>query len=168
MQPRSWASLALLGTLAASACGDSTGPTIEGTFQASVSGALSDEMSGTAEFGIFAGEGLGLSFRTTDGSGLLGIGNLEEARSGPGTYIMGDPNEEGVFFALYLRQTTGGAASLVSRSGSLVITSSTPERLEGTFGFAAFGTIAGDPGTELEVWIEGTFSATCARRARCE
>jgi hypothetical protein len=168
MQPRSWASLALLVTLAALGCGESTGPTIEGTFEASVSGALSDEMSGTAEFGIFAGEGLGLSFRTTDGAGLLGIGNLEEARPGPGSYTMGDPSEEGVFFALYLRQTMGGAASLVSRSGTLVITSSTSERLEGSFSFAAFGTIAGDPGTELEVWIDGTFSATCARRARCD
>lgn len=168
MQARVRTSLALLAALAGSACGNSTGPTIEGTFEANVSGALSDEMSGTAEFGIFAGEGLGLSFRTTDGSGLLGIGNLEEARPGPGTYTMGDPNEEGVFFALYLRQTMGGAASLVSRSGTLVITSSTPERLEGSFSFAAFGTIAGDPGTELEVWIEGSFSATCARRARCD
>jgi hypothetical protein len=55
--------------LVAAGCGDGTGPTATGTFQATVSGSVSAELEGVAEFGISTGEGLGLSFRRASHSG---------------------------------------------------------------------------------------------------
>jgi hypothetical protein len=162
-----WLKGSLVVVVGALACGDGTGPGVSGTFEAVVSGSYSGEMSGEAEFGIFAGEGFGLSMHGGAGQ-LFGIGHRTEARPAVGTYEVGDPEEEGIFFALYVRSTPEGVATLVSTEGELEITHSTATRLEGSFAIHARGTVAGDPFEEREVLVEGVFNASCARNARCE
>jgi hypothetical protein len=102
-----------------------------------------------AEFGIFTGEGLGLSFRPSEPQRLLGIGHRDEARPAPGTYTIGTP-EEPVFFAVYMHQTNQGLHTFISESGELVITSSTASRLDGSFEFRA---VEGAQEAGAEVWV---------------
>lgn len=150
------------------ACGESTGPGVEGSFEASVSGEYSLEMDGTAEFGIFSGEGFGLSMVARDGTQTLGFGRRAESRPAVGTYVIEEPDSETEFFALYLRQGPEGLGTFLSRSGEFVITASSATRVEGSFSVRARGFISGQP-LEREVLIEGTFSASCARNAaRCD
>jgi hypothetical protein len=162
-----WPLAAALAAFPILGCGDSTGPGAEGTFEVRLGGEFSEDLDGTAEFGIFVNEGFGLSMTPSQVGHLLGLGHREEARPAVGTFTIGSPNEEGVFFALYMRQTPQGLATFLSREGELEITSSTESRLEGAFWFTARGTLPGEPG-EREVLVEATFSASCASGARCE
>jgi hypothetical protein len=150
------------------ACGESTAPVVEGSFEASVTGEFSLEMDGTAEFGIFSGEGFGMSLVARDGTQTLGFGRRAESRPAVSTYVIEEPDSQTEIFALYLRQGPEGLGTFLSRSGEVVITASSATRLEGTFSLRARGFITGQP-SEREVVIEGAFSASCARTAtRCE
>jgi hypothetical protein len=155
----------LLAVLVLTSCGDGTAPVIEGTFEASVSGAVSADFSGAAEFGIHAGEGFGLVLLPDTPLTLLGIGHAAESRPAVGTYPVGRPDEEGAFFGLLIHQTSQGAMSFISESGEFTVSVSTPSRLAGSFEFSA---VAATPSGTEDVWIVGTFEASCARAARCD
>lgn len=155
------AALALLG------CGDSgTSPQDTGTFEATVSGDYAVELQGAAEFGIYHGEGFGVALAPGDPHHLLGLGHHAQARPAAGTYTVSPPDNAQEFFAMFLRDTPQGLWGLASEEGEVNITTSTASRVEGSFNLVARGFMGGD--TPSQVQIEGTFSATCARGARCD
>jgi hypothetical protein len=158
----------LLAALLITACGDGTAPAIEGTFEGSVSGAVSADMAGSAEFGTYTGEGFGLSMQSANPLVVLGIGQRREARPAVGSYPVGQPEEEGVFFAVYMQQTPGGGVSFVSQSGEFTITASSEAELVGSFQFSAVQITPGHVEETQEIWVTGTFQASCARGARCD
>jgi hypothetical protein len=154
--------------LAATGCGDPTEPPVAGTFEAVVSGEYSLDLEGSASFGIFPGEGFGLTLQPVTPGQILGFGHRAESRPAVGSYQLADPATEGAFFALFMNQTPQGLATFTTGSGQLVITESSAARLAGSFDLTARGFLAGDPVNEREVRISGTFSASCAAGARCD
>jgi hypothetical protein len=140
---------------------ESTSPADRGTFQASISGELDLQLQGVAEFGVYLGEGFGLHMSPGDGFHLIGIGHDMFARPEVGTYQVYPPDFSQGFHALFLRDTAQGLWGLTSDTGELTITTSTPQRLEGSFNIIVRGFMGGTVPSELV--MEGTFSAVCAR-----
>ncbi len=158
----------LLAVLTLTACLDrTTGPVLDGSFEAFISGDFEDELSGSARFGITPGQGFTISLAPVEIYHMIGLGNPDDVRPEVGFYEVGDLEDDG-FFALYVRDTFDGTISFVSHSGELDITTSSPDLLEGTLTFTAHGTPPMEPDVSLEVAVDVTFSAVCASGARCE
>lgn len=158
----------LLLTLALAGCLDrTTGPVIEGEFEANISGQYDEELSGSARFGISEDGGFAITMIPVDPNHLIGIGYPSDERPEPGIYTIGDP-ESDHFFAFYSRTTVEGIVTFFSYDGQLEITSSTPERMEGWINFLALGELPWEPGTEAEILVDATFTAECGPPARCD
>jgi hypothetical protein len=166
MHKRFTAPLLLAVTLLGCRLGDISTPRVDGTFEATAFGDYNAALQGAAEFGVYQGEGFSVVLRPRDGTHLIGIGHRDQVRPTPGTYQVGDPAAEGVFFATFLRSTADGIWELVSDSGTVTITSSTAVRMDGSFHLRTKGYL----GTPFVATVEiaGTFSASCAAIARCE
>jgi hypothetical protein len=147
--------------------GDGTGPNT-GTFTATVTGDLSMTLTGEAVFGTqtdSTGTSFGVALIRGDpnsfNSDIIVIGRANEARPASGTYdIVATPcgtcTEDDFDAALAIVRPSDFGAYL-SESGTLTITSSTADRLEGsaTVTMSAFFQFQG----AQTVTIELTFSA---------
>jgi hypothetical protein len=160
------AGLALSASLLA--CGDPTEPGGDGVFEAQVSGDISLELQGRSMFGVFPGEGFGLSLQPDGASHLLAIARRTEARPAVGTYAMASPDNTGAYYGILIAQGTAGPITFASYEGELVVTASSATRLEGTFSFAARDYMGPNQMGSQEVWVTGSFSAPCSRDARCD
>jgi len=156
-------SVAVLSVAVLACGGDTTAPEPDpGVFEAAVSGEHSAGLDGEATFGIYSGVGFRLLL-TPEGADthVIEIGYRPQARPGTGSYPILDPMATELdFTAHYTRQDGDGSATFRSRSGELLITTSEPTRMEGTFTFQATVTLPGST-EELEVTVEGAFDAPC-------
>ncbi|GAB5519633.1 MAG: hypothetical protein RhofKO_18840 [Rhodothermales bacterium] len=128
-----------------------------GTYEATVSGAISQDYSGVSWFGASAqgqqtvdgfGVGMGASVMTTNP--VFSIASTQ--RPSEGTFSLGQTLDGGSLVATF---SAGGAQVYISTSGTLRITRSTNDRLEGTFEFTATNPLPG-AGT---VTVSGEFKA---------
>ena len=148
----------------AATCGSGSSPTAPvdelGQFTATVSGAVSAQLSGSADaLGTASGTpGWALGMTALDGSG--GISFVEEGmpRPSPGTYVLASALEHGgnapnsQFTATVGFPPSSGFGSI---SGTLTITASSPTSVAGTFDFTA-----ADPEDESRtVSVTGSFNA---------
>jgi hypothetical protein len=154
--------------LAAAACGgDSTAPATQGSFQATVSGHLSLNLSGEAIHGTAQVQGqdvfvLAMVRGTpgTNNSDLITIGRDNPTAPGPGDYVIfpGDCTSctADDFTAAYLHQVTlADFGFFVSDTGAFTIASASGDTLQGSFGFSATSFFVGDD----SVMLAGTFTA---------
>jgi len=156
---------------AVAACGGETSaPPDQGSFQATVSGDLSLNLSGTAVFGTqgpdFEGFGIALV------SGVVGQNNSDyilmardnTARPAAGEYEIVDVNCTGCtaddFSAVYLHQLTlFDIGVYTSLSGTLTIESSSAEQMTGSFTLTATAFVISGDVTAEDVSLQGTFRA---------
>ncbi|HWA17181.1 MAG TPA: hypothetical protein VG817_12150 [Gemmatimonadales bacterium] len=136
-------------------------------YAASMHGAITSNTMGAAEFGS-AGRGPAGMFSLNLGSdaarGAVLLSRSGADRPAVGVYRVRDLVEAmpGDFHGVV---STGGAnrpsGVFHARSGSLTITSSTAERLTGTFELRGVGFLAEDPSDDdKEILVAGSFSAT--------
>lgn len=169
--------LALPLTLAA--CGDddeTTGPgdVVEGTFSASLSGDLDESLDGVAFFGESTDPATGetawvlwLSTTESETTGRTLYFARYDDRPGTGTYSLANVETDdfqtgasGEVGSFYLDTASDGAAVFGSTGGSLVITESEGDRMEGTFTVQATGSIwDGSTTRDGDVTITGEFTA---------
>jgi hypothetical protein len=138
-------------------------------FAASMHGAVTSSAMGAAAFGSI-GRGAAGMFSLNLGSdaarGSVLLSRTGAERPTVGVYRVRDLVEAmpGDFHGVI---STGGAdrpsGVFHARSGSVTITSSTVERLTGTFELRGTGFLANDPGEdEKEILVAGSFSATAS------
>lgn len=163
--------LALALVAAGLGCGDGTGPD-EGSFTATVSGDLALSLSGTAVFG--ADEQQGQKFfviillRGEPGSidlDAIAITRNDTLPPGPGTYDINpvdcDTCGDEDFGAAFVTIRPAAFGVFESQSGSFTVTSTSQDRLEGSFTFLAtlnelfsFGDINAE-----NIQLQGSFNA---------
>lgn len=169
--------LAALATLAACGGDDNTGPdgndggSNSATFQMTLDGDIDHSMTGPVAFAgqpadpetetpaLFAIGG-GTAQEDTPNSGAFAFFRENEARPGTGEYEIGSVDDENgdIFYAIIFTGTDETLRAWGSESGTLKITKSTSDRLEGSFTFTATGGLITGPGDET-VTITGTFKA---------
>lgn len=152
--------------------GTPTEPTT-GTFSATVSGAINEEIDGVAFFGESTdpetgetGWVLWLSTSEQQSAGnTLYFFRLGD-RPGTGTYPLADLEEDdyedGDLGALYnsVNQDGSGGATFISTGGTLTVSASSSGGMEGSFDIQAFGTVfSGGTATQGTVTIEGSYDA---------
>lgn len=122
-------------------------------FTATVSGATSASLSGSAVFAA-TGQGFVLDLVNKDAQGPMISFVRVGALPGTGTYTFSAVPQPGEIVGLY---ATGGATptGYASTGGTLTITTSSSDRLKGSFSFTATG---GGTGTAT-VSITGSFDA---------
>ncbi|NUO62742.1 MAG: hypothetical protein HOQ11_14900 [Gemmatimonadaceae bacterium] len=156
MRVTSRGALALTSLALLAGCGD--GPTppkpqpAVGSFTATVSGAASRSLDGQAGF-LVTTNLFTIALNSSAGSGSIQLSRLSGVPAA-GTYSL-DANaaqNSGAFAAIY---SAGAQENYVSTSGSLTITSSSGDRVRGSFDFTGTG---GTSGT-ASVRITGTFDA---------
>jgi hypothetical protein len=141
--------------------------TMSSMFAASMHGAVTGTAMGSAAFGS-TGRGAAGRFSLSLGSdaarGAVLLSRAGADRPAAGVYRVGDLVEAvpGDFHGVI---STGGGnrptGVFHARSGSVTITSSTAERLNGTFELRGIGFLADDPSEDdKEILISGSFSAT--------
>lgn len=158
------------------ACGDDDDPSgpetpAEGSFSASISGDLDDSLDGLAYFGESTDPSTGetawvlwLSTSESETSGKTLYFARYDDRPGTGTYALtnveNDDLDTGELGSFYLDSSGQGAAIFGSTGGSLVITDSDDDRMEGTFTVQATGTVFdGSTSSDGDVTITGEFTA---------
>lgn len=168
---------ALAGALVLAACGgdsDGTGPGNGGNggpagFSAQVRGDIQGDLTGDAKFG---------SGEDNDGGAIWAVelsetgglgGTIQLVRLGNqgfpvGTYNIKDPithvPSEGDVVAVATDNDNGELLAIfVADGGTMKVTSTSGNRVKGTFSFTAVGVIMDDPETELHVTVTGTFNA---------
>ncbi len=140
--------LAALGLVLA--CGDNgTGPEVEGSFSATITGDLQRTLSGTAVFGVTTVQGVeGFALAFERGSAatfdvdLILLGRFNTQRPSVGTYDIvesgcdtcGEDDFDGGYVFQY---PTGSSGIFVSDAGQLTITKSTADTVAGTCSFSA-------------------------------
>lgn len=144
--------------------GGNGGPGSIGSSNVTVSGAFSDSFSGSAAFGV-AEDGSSFSlaifeggFPTTGafGGAVIGIGR-DGGRPGEGTYPLDASSSGfGAGYASDIGVTTGGTF-VGNETGTLTITSSSSDRIVGSFTFTGPGSSLSGPLGDATV--EGSFSA---------
>lgn len=170
---RSVVGLALLaGVLAA--CGSSdkvTAPVASGTYTATVSGAVTGQLSGRALFGTDAGASGQPIFGVLLGDAasphavlLYRSGNTQPAA---GTYALQDSftgqPAAGTWTALHMvDQGSGNVLAFFATSGSMTITQSSATRLSGTFNYVGKGYVSGGDTIPEAVTVTGNFDATAS------
>jgi|SRR5687768_13310777 hypothetical protein len=161
--------LLVAGLLAAS-CGGGTEPTDEGSLSGTVTGVVSGSLSGTATF-FSDSDGWVVTMASAGAPGwFVGLQAFPAGRPAAGTtvpVVPPDPPRPTTphAFALIDEYFVGGDRSWVSQSGELRITTSSPERLSGTFQITARSSGLGSiPG---EITLTGTFNAVCRPTPSC-
>jgi hypothetical protein len=136
----------------------------ESSHTLSVSGALTQTLSGSTLFGPVIGangsRSWGIVFRQTPVSGALSLGRIDAAtRPAVGTYQVSGTSGTGVQFqgnyvAADDAETIG---TFTLQSGTVTIIESSATRLRGTVNLVALGSLTSDPAVEREVAIHGIF-----------
>lgn len=163
--------LSLLG--AALACGDSTTPSNQGSFTASITGDLTANLTGRAVFGV-ATQGTSQGFLIAlerQGSSqvdrdVIVTGRLNTQRPAPGTYPIvscaGGACGDDAFDAGYVLYRPSGDFAFFSSSadaGTLTITESTAERIVGTMTFDAEWLLSSENITARNITVSASFTA---------
>jgi hypothetical protein len=173
--------LPAIGLVALACGGDSTGPNgnngqPQGTFQATVSGDLSLNLSGQAVFGTQVQQGssafaiaLLSGVLGDDGSDVIFIGRDNPTAPGVGTYPIHSAScltcTADDFAAAYARQVTALDLGLfTSDTGAFTISAASADTLRGTFDFttSAFVTFGSLTGTD-SVRLQGSFTAVAGQ-----
>ena len=149
--------------------GNGNGGTVVGDADVNVSGALDSSFSGSAVFGVdedntsfslalFEG---GFVTGTTPTGELVAIGR-DGGRPDVGTYDLGVTDNQVTFVGAYISSLSNptGATFVSSESGTLTITSSSSDRIAGSFSF--MGQAISGTGTVGEATVSGTFDAEFA------
>lgn len=149
--------------------GNGNGGTVVGDADVNVSGALDSSFSGSAVFGVdedntsfslalFEG---GFVTGTTPTGELVAIGR-DGGRPDEGTYDLGVTDNQVTFVGAYVSSLSDptGATFVSSESGTLTITSSSSDRVAGSFSFT--GQAISGTGSVGEVTVSGTFDADFA------
>jgi Family of unknown function (DUF6252) len=169
MRPKTMAAL-LLG-LGVVSCGDSiSGPSGLGTGNVSASGAVSASDQGVAVFQSVSVGGTSLfqiavqpAAQTGDGVWQLQIVRYAE-RPAVGTYPIVELSSTSTDPTANFYYTTGGTMEMFAAvSGELVITSSSPTTVRGTFTFTAESTT----NSTRTVTVQGSFAAACPPGTTC-
>lgn len=140
-----------VGLLALSACdlSESLSPADAAYLVATLDSGVQSRFEGTGEFDTGSNPARGVEVQFFLDSRGVGASAGERiifsraggGRLGSGTYILEGSGEEGSrlegLTAAYLRQTVGVAERYVATSGELVVTESSPDRMEGRFRFTA-------------------------------
>lgn len=159
---------ALVTCAALAACSDAIAPDdgVGGAFTATLSGVVDDTLSGSATATRTPGPPWTLTMVTPDGLDSIAIVTREgRGRPGPGEYPLVDPTtgqggsggEEYLMAAVHLAPDAfPDYRPFDFLVGTLTITSSTPERVEGDFQLAT--SVTGEPARILVV--RGSFTAT--------
>jgi hypothetical protein len=162
---------ALLLTLALVSCGDSiSGPPGLGTGSVSASGAVSASGHGVAIFQSASVGGTNLfqivvqpAAQTGDGVWQLQIVRYAE-RPAVGTYQIVELSSSSTDPTANFYYTTGGTMEMFAAvSGELVVTSSSPTVVRGTFTFTAESTT----NSTRTVTVQGSFAAACPVGTTC-
>lgn len=161
--PRTSRCFGLAFLLAVAACGGDDPAGLDdnnaaGTFQASVTGAITGSFSGNATFLSQANDafGLGLFTSATTGQQFVQVNRENGGRPGTGTFTIHDGSSGGQFIALASIQGVG----ITSNSGTMTITSSSASEIQGQISYQ--GTISGGGGN---VTITASFRARCPTNA---
>jgi hypothetical protein len=137
------------------ACGGGDGPTPpkpqSGSFTATVTGAASKTLSGQA--GFLVTTNLFSIALNNNAGGSIQFSRLAGVPA-EGTYQLdaNAPQNSGAFVAIY---SGGGQENYVSTTGSLTVTSSSADRIRGTFSFTGAGGTSGS----ASVTVTGSFDA---------
>lgn len=141
-----------LGILAATpACENTNAPpdTQPSFLRATVEGAVAATYEGTGDFHVGSGSRRGVSEKFTlnsKGAGAaqgqsFSLWRIGEGRPRPGSYTLQTPDYTSTrwsgFAAVYTRSVGNMHEAYVARSGEVVITASSEERVQGTFRFTA-------------------------------
>lgn len=145
--------------VALAACDLSTEPDTGGIFDASVSGAVSAELEGTAIFYSSHNGEFSLAMTDPTDRQAVAVASLD-GRPGVGTFTIEHHDSETGLIAAYAREEEP-AASFSSVIGEIEITASSSSRLEGELSFEAVGFVADDPDREVTVTVVATFEARC-------
>ncbi len=133
------------------------------SYEAAIAGVVASRASGAAEFGA-VGVGDERSFSLTLGAyreqGAIVLTRAGAAQPGAGIYRVSERNEE--FHGLVVTGSPSHPTGVFRvQRGSVTVTSSTPDRLAGTFALHAVGFLAADPARDdREVTVSGSFLAT--------
>jgi len=164
------AAASVLLALTAAGCGDgATGPSGPGTGQLSASGAVSASGSGIALFQSASSGGTSLfQVMVAPTSAAAAMWQLQivsyTGRPAVGTYAISPLSASSTNPTANFYYASGGSMQLyIATSGQLVITTSSPSAVAGTFTFTATNTDG--PGT---VTAEGSFNAQCAPGTACQ
>jgi hypothetical protein len=130
----------------------------DSAFTATLEGAVDARLEGAATFSPVGGDRFQLLLRLDEGDsdgfrGSLGFSRDGTARPGEGTYPIGGDDPDAFDVTIILTDDQG-AIALEARSGTLTVTESSEDLLEGAFAFEA-GTVFGGGDTT----VEGTFTA---------
>jgi len=135
-------------------------------FEGEIAGAIRTMARGAAEFGA-VGSGADRSFSLTLGAesetGAIILARSSGTRPAVGVYQVGDAAERhGDFRGQIVTGSTGRPSGVFRvEQGTLTITASSNERVEGTFALHGTGFLATEPDREdREVTVTGSFSAT--------
>ena len=172
MALRGIATLAL--ALAAVGCGsDSSGPGLTGEFSGNVTGDHTKSMDGDAFFSlgpVFGEQDAGFSLLLLEGSALgenddfIIISRAQAGRPSAGTYQIADQDAGAPAASEFIASwfpATGETVdgNFFSTGGTVTITTSSSQRVRGTFEFDAIGTFENDPEAFLDVTVTGEFDA---------
>ena len=149
----------LLGCDSSPAGDDPGGAAGAGTFNANVTGHVTNSFSGEANSAPGAPSGWGIALGTGAPPSIV-ITTFESERPSVGTYpivesVLAPGASETVFFASFVAEP--GTGSYTSTSGTLTIQSSSASSVVGSFSFQAQRGTVGNP---LVVNVQGTFNAT--------
>jgi hypothetical protein len=163
---------ALLAAVFAAACSsggadDTTGPNNNpgtvGSFSATVSGAMSASLSGSAAFGsssVSGQQGFAIALVPASGTNTIFFGRVNAQAPGTGTYQISDfltqSSVNGALIAALFAGTAQSGQIYVSNSGTLTITSASADEIKGNFTVSASAVTVS--GTQT-VSITGTFTA---------
>jgi hypothetical protein len=163
---------ALLVAVLGAACGggsgdDTTAPNPPGgsvgSFSATVSGAMTASLSGSAAFGsstVSGSQGFAIALVPASGTNSIIFARVNAQAPGTGTYQIADfATQSSVSGAMIAALIAGSAQSgqiYISTSGTLTITSSSSDEIKGNFTVAASAVTVS--GTQT-VTLTGTFTA---------
>jgi hypothetical protein len=148
------------------ACGDSSNPSNQGSFTASITGDLTSSLTGRAVFGVGtqgSNQGFVIALERQGSSQIdrdvIVVGRLNTQRPGEGTYPIvscaGGACGNDDFDAGYVFYRTSGESGLfLSESGTLTITESSAEQIVGTMTFDAPSALSMD-----QITITASFTA---------
>lgn len=134
-------------------------------FEAHTTGAKVLSLRGTAEFGPVRGpDGSGpfvLSMGAASSTGALVFTASGGARPKPGVYRLGENPSEGMQALVVTGPATRPTGAFRARSGTLTVTRSRDDVIEGRFEIDAVGFMASDPADEERgLTVRGSFTAS--------
>ena len=134
-----------------------------GSFNATVSGAMSATLSGSAAFGsstVSGSQGFAIALVPTSGTNSIIFGRVNAQAPGTGTYQIADfatqSSVSGAMIAALIAGSGQSGQIYVSTSGTLTITSSSADEIKGNFTVSASAVTVS--GTQA-VTMTGTFTA---------